>query len=718
VRRIRRGADRPSLTPENSMPSLVQYALRGSVAVITLDNPPVNALAQTQGLLQQIHDHLQTASNDPNVAAIVLRGAHRTFSGGADIKEFGRPRDARYMDLRDLVSYMDTVIKPMVAALHGPTMGGGTELALACHYRVAAPDTQIGLPEVKLGLLPGAGGTQRLPRLIGAEAALSMIVTGDPVGAAKAARLGIVDEVASGDPLEAAVAFAERAVREGLPLKRASAGQARVDGDPRAFFDAAREQTARASRGYPAPLQCLECVADAMLLPFEQGYANERARFMELVRSPESASLRHAFFAEREAAKIPDIGADVALIPIARATVIGAGTMGAGIAMNFANAGIPVTLLEAKAENLERGIATIRKNYANTVAKGRLSQEDMDRRMGLIVPAASYDDIRDADIVVEAVFEEMSVKQSVFRELDRVAKSGAILATNTSTLDVNQIADSTSRPESVIGTHFFSPANVMRLLEIVRGAKTAKPVVATTMALAKRLRKVGVLSGVCDGFIGNRMVEEYLRQAGYLVDEGALPQQVDGVLQRWGLAMGPFAMSDLAGLDIGWAIRKRRALERPAEKYSGVADRICELGRFGQKTGAGYYRYEPGSRTPIPDPVVEKLILDYAAERGIARRAISDDEIVERCIYALVNTGAQILDEGIALRASDIDVVYLTGYGLPAYRGGPMFYAETVGLARVLDTIRGFHARHGDAWKPAPLLERLVAAGHDTFQPV
>jgi 3-hydroxyacyl-CoA dehydrogenase len=697
------------------MPALVTRQDHDGIAVLTLNNPPVNALAQTAGLLQEIKDHLDAGSKDSRVSAWVLIGANRCFSGGADIKEFGKPLATDKADLRQLTSHMDTLQKPLIAAIHGPTMGGGTELALSCHYRVAAPDAQIGLPEVKLGLLPGAGGTQRLPRLIGVEAALKMIVSGDPVNASKALALGLVDEIAQGDLLQAGLAFAQRTVQETKPLRRISAMKVAVPGDPQAFFAAAREQVAKASRGYPAPLVCLQCVENAATMPFEQGYAQERELFLGLMQTTESRALRHAFFAEREAAKIPDVPDDTPTVAIKHAAVIGAGTMGGGIAMNFANAGIPVQVLEIKPEALERGLATIRKNYANTVAKGRLSQQDMDRRMALIQPVSSYDALKDVDIVVEAVFEEMDVKKQVFGELDRVMKPGAVLASNTSTLDVNQIAAITKRPQSVIGTHFFSPANVMRLLEIVRGARTSKEVLATTMKLAKTLRKVGVVSGVCDGFIGNRMVEEYIRQATFLLEEGALPQQVDGALQRWGMAMGPFAMSDLAGLDIGWAIRKRKMAHNPAEKFSRIGDRICELGRFGQKTGAGFYRYESGNRTPLPDAAIEKLILDYSRDAGVTRRSISDEEIIERCIYALVNVGAQLLEEGIALRASDIDVVYLTGYGFPSYRGGPMFYAETVGLKKVYETISGFHRSHGKYWEPAPLLQRLVAAGQTRF---
>ena len=693
------------------MSQLTQFTKQDAIGVITLNNPPLNALTQTRGLLQEIKEHLAAGQADGSVKAFVLIGANRNFSAGADITEFGKPTDPAKADLRQLTEYMDTVTKPLVAAIHGPTMGGGLELAMACHYRVAAPDAQLALPEVKLGLLPGAGGTQRLPRLIGAEQSLRMITTGEPIKAEKAAKLGLVDELAQGDLLQAGVAFAEKVVFENRPLRRVRDMSVNVPGGPDVFFPIARAEVAKASRGFPAPMKCFECVEDAARIAYDQGYINERTRFMELMFTTESKAQRHAFFAEREANKIPDVPDSTPLIPIKSAAVIGAGTMGGGITMNFANAGIPVKMLETKQEALDRGLATIKKNYANTVAKGRLSQEDMDKRMALISTTMSYDDLKDVDMVIEAVFEQMDVKKKVFTELDRVIKPGAILASNTSTLDVDAIAAVTTRPESVIGTHFFSPANVMRLLEIVRGKKTSNSVLATTMKLAKQMRKVGVVSGVCDGFIGNRMVEEYIRQATFLLEEGALPQQVDGALQKWGMAMGPFAMSDLAGLDIGWAIRKRKKAET-GEQFSAIGDRICEMGRFGQKTGSGFYIYEAGNRKPVPDPFIDKLIVDYSKEHNIPRREISDDEIIARCIYALVNVGAQILDEGIALRASDIDMVYLTGYGFPLYRGGPMFYADTVGLKKVVETIAGFEkGRNGHFWKVAPLLKKLADEG-------
>jgi 3-hydroxyacyl-CoA dehydrogenase len=692
--------------------SLVDYQKQGSLGVITLNNPPVNALSVNKGVVQGILDALKEGDHDHHIRAFVIIGGGRNFSGGADISEFGKPYDPGKATLPDTLGYMDTVTKPIVAAISGPTMGGGLELALGCHYRIALTGAQIALPEVKLGILPGAGGTQRAPRLMGVHKALDFMVAGDPISSEQARESGLVDEVVTGDLRAAAVAFANRLLKEGRGVRRASALTAAVEGDPGAFFAAARERIARAWRGYPAPLAICACVEAATSMPFGKGVSFERQQFEKLVRTDESRALRHLFFAERQVSKIPDVPEDTPVREIKSAVLVGAGTMGGGIAMNFANAGIPVKVLEVSQEALDKGLGIVRKNYAATVAKGRLSQEDMDRRMGLFRGITSYGDIKDADIVIEAVFEDMAVKKQVFEKLDKAAKPGAILATNTSTLDVNEIAAVTSRPQDVIGLHFFSPANVMKLLEVVRADKTGKDVLATAMKLSKAIRKVGVVAGVCDGFIGNRMLHGYFREAGFLLEEGALPQQVDKVIEDFGFAMGPFRVGDLAGLDVGWYIRKRQAATRPAHlRYSKVADQVCELGRFGQKTGAGWYRYEAGNRTPVPDPVVEDLIVRAAREAGIERKPVSDQEILERCIYALVNEGARILEEGIALRASDIDIVYIYGYGFPRYRGGPMFYADTVGLDKVLATIRRFHATHGEYWKPAPLLEKLVAEG-------
>jgi 3-hydroxyacyl-CoA dehydrogenase len=591
-------------------------------------------------------------------------------------------------------------------------MGGGLELALGCHYRVAAPGGQIALPEVKLGILPGAGGTQRLPRAIDAKAALDMMVSGAPTLSEKMPA-GLFDEIAQGDLLAGALAFARKVVAEKRPLRKLRDEKVKLEGDAAAFLAAAASKVAKETRGFPAPPKIVACVEAATKLPFDQGLEFERQRFEELVVTTESKALRHAFFGERTASKIPDVPDSTPIVEIKKVAIIGAGTMGGGIGMAFVNAGFPVTLLEVKQEALDRGLDVIRKNYAATVSKGRLAQAEMDKRMARFSTALSYDAIKDADLVIEAVFEDMGVKESVFKQLDATMKPGAILASNTSTLDLNRIASFTKRPEWVVGLHFFSPANVMRLLEIVRGAKTSKEVLATVMKLAKSIRKLGVVSGVCDGFIGNRMLEEYVRQAYFLVEEGALPQQVDKAVQDWGMAMGPFAMMDMAGQDIGWHIRKRRRAEDPERQvYPAWIDRVCEMGRFGQKTGKGVYKYEAGSRAPIPDPEIEQLIVAYSKEVNVARRQVADQEIVERCIYALANEGAKILDEGIALRASDIDMVYLTGYGFPLYRGGPMFYADTIGLKNVVAAMAKYAGgRNGQYWQPAALLARLAAEG-------
>ena len=565
---------------------------------------------------------------------------------------------------------------------------------------------------MKLGILPGSGGTQRLPRVVGAAEAVRMMTTGNPVPAEKGLQVGLVDEVVQGDLLEGAIAFAKKLIAEGKGPRRIRDLSVKVDGDPTAFFEAARTEVGKASRGYPAPLEIVACVDAAVNLPFDDGRKEERRRFAGLVEGNESKALRHMFFAERQTTKIPDVPEGTPTRKIEKAAVIGAGTMGGGITMSLVNVGIPVTIIEMKQDALDRGIATIKKNYASTVSKGRLKQEEMDKRMALITPALSIEAGKDADIIIEAVFERMDVKQEIFRKLDAVMKPGAILASNTSTLDVDAIAAVTKRPQDVIGTHFFSPANVMRLLEVVRGKATGKDVLATTMALGKKIKKVPVVSGVCDGFIGNRMIEKYGQQSLFLLDEGCSPQQVDAAVQKWGMAMGPLTMGDMAGLDIGWEIRKRRYIERPNFLYSKVGDKVAELGRFGQKTGKGWYLYEAGNRKPIPDPLVDTIVADYRKANNIPTRSISDEEIVERLIYSLVNEAAYILEEGIALRASDIDMVYLTGYGFPPYRGGPMFYADTVGLPKVLAAIEGFQKGYmGEVWKPAPLLVQLAKDG-------
>jgi 3-hydroxyacyl-CoA dehydrogenase len=687
-----------------------QYQVSGTVAVITLDNPPVNGLGHE--LRSGIVSGLERARTDRNIKAVVLIGAGKSFSAGADIREFNTPKASAEPTLHTVIRTIEDSIKPVTAAVSGACMGGGLELALGCHYRVAVPGAQIALPEVKLGILPGAGGTQRLPRVIGVEAALNMIVSGEPVPSEQFKGTSLFDDMIQGDLLQGAVAFAQKIVAENRPLKRVRDIKIAYP-NAEAFFSFARTSVQAAAKNFPAPLKCVEAVAASVAKPFDEGLRIERELFNFLVQTTESKALRHSFFAERAASKIPDVPDDTPTRKIEKVAVIGAGTMGGGITMNFLNAGIPVTMLEMKQEPLDKGRATIRKNYENSMKKGRLTAEKLESRMSLLKPTLSYDDVRDADLIIEAVFEEMGVKEGVFKKLDEVAKSGAILASNTSTLDLNKIASFTKRPQDVIGMHFFSPANVMRLLEVVRGAKTGKDVLASVMKLAKTIKKTAVVSGVTDGFIGNRMVEHYSRQAMFLVEEGALPWHVDRALEKWGMAMGPFRMGDLAGNDIGWAIRKRRAKERPDIAYSGIADRICELGRFGQKTGSGWYKYEAGKRDAIPDPVVENLIVNYRKEKGVTPRKITEEEIIERCIYALVNEGARILEEGIASRASDIDVVYLTGYGFPLFRGGPMFYADTVGLYNVVRAMKRFAADPRDAkfWQPAALLEKLAQNG-------
>jgi 3-hydroxyacyl-CoA dehydrogenase len=657
-------------------------------------------------------DALAQGQSDGAAKALIVIGAGRTFIAGADIKEFGKPLAPP--DLNAVIGGLENSAKPTIAAIHGTALGGGLEVALGCHYRVAVPSAQVGLPEVKLGLLPGAGGTQRLPRLIGAKAALDMITTGDFVRAPQAKALGIIDEIIEGDLLDGAIRFAESVAARGTVGRRIRDSDdklAEARGNA-ALFAEYRSTVKKRARGQESPLRAIDAVEAAANLPFDQGLKRERAIFEELVTSTQARALIHAFFAEREAMNIPDVPASTPTRPIKNAAVIGAGTMGGGIAMNFANAGIPVTVVETAADALERGLGVVRNNYAGTVAKGRLDQATMDKRMALIKGALDLAAVKDADVVVEAVFEEMAIKKDLFARLDKVAKPGAILATNTSSLDIDAIARETKRPQDVIGTHFFSPANVMRLVEVVRGAKTAKDVIATAMRLGKTLGKVPALVGVCDGFVGNRMIFQYTREAEFLLEEGALPWQVDKALTDWGMAMGVFAMGDMAGNDVGWRIRKQQAASRPNDRrYSHLSDQICEMGRYGQKTNAGWYRYENGSRTPLPDPAIETLILAESKRLGVTRQTIADDEIVKRTIYALVNEGAKLLEEGIALRASDIDIIYITGYGFPAWRGGPMFYADTVGLDKVLADVQRFHRTHGYFWRPAPLLEKLARDG-------
>ena len=676
---------------------------RGRTAVLTVDNPPVNALSQH--VRQGMRDGLRQAGADGGIAAIVVVCAGRTFIAGADITEFGKP--PREPGLHEVLDLIEASPKPVVAAVHGTALGGGLEVTLACHYRIGVKTARFGLPEVKLGLLPGAGGTQRLPRVVGVEKALQMIVSGDPIGADEALKHGLVDEIVEGDLTTAGVAFAEKIVNERRPLRKIrdlDEKLAAVRGKPEVFATF-RKSVARQTRGFRAPENCIKAVEAAVTLPFAEGMKRERELFLELMASPESKAQRYFFFAEREAAKIPDVPADTPAQEIRKAAVLGAGTMGGGIAMNFANAGIPVTVVEIAQDALDRGLGVVRKNYEATASRGRLTAQDVEKRMGLIQGTTDFGAIADADIVVEAVFEEMAVKKEVFARIDTICKADAVLATNTSTLDVNEIAGATRRPESVIGMHFFSPANVMRLLENVRGAKTSKTVIATAMSVGRRINKVPVLVGVCYGFVGNRMLHQRGKQAEKLILEGALPHQVDRVLYDFGLPMGPFAMGDLAGLDVGWRIRKGKG------EKSVVADRLCEMGRFGQKTGAGYYRYGP-DRSATPDSEVEKIIVDVSTELGITRRPISDDEILARLLYPMVNEGAKILDEGIAIRASDIDVIWVYGYGWPVYRGGPMFWADQLGLKTLRDRMLEFRRATGDDfWTPAPRLERLLAEG-------
>ena len=677
---------------------------RGRVAVLTVNNPPVNALSQH--VRQGLRDGVKQAIADAGVGAIVITCAGRTFIAGADITEFGKP--PREPGLHEVLELIEGSPKPVVAAVHGTALGGGLEVTLACHYRVGVKDARFGLPEVKLGLLPGAGGTQRLPRVVGVDKALQMMVSGDPIRADEALKHGLIDEIVEGELTAAGVAFAEKVLKDNRPLRKIRDLTEKVTaarGKPEVFAEF-RKSVARQTRGFRAPENIIKAVEAAVNLPFDAGIKRERELFAELLTSPESKAQRYFFFAEREAAKIPDVPGDTPAKDIKKAAVIGAGTMGGGIAMNFANAGIPVTVVEVAKDALDRGLGIVRKNYEATASRGRLTMADVEKRMGLITGTTDFDAIKDADIVIEAVFEEMPIKKEVFAKLDGIAKPDAVLATNTSTLDVNEIASATKRPESVIGMHFFSPANVMRLLENVRGSKSSKTTIATAMTVGRRIAKVPVLVGVCYGFVGNRMLHQRGLQAEKLILEGALPHQVDKVLTNFGFPMGPFAVGDLAGLDVGWRIRKGRGVKSP------VADRICELGRFGQKTGLGYFKYEKGDRTPIPDPEVEKIIVDVATDQGITRRHITDEEILQRLLYPMVNEGAKILDEKVAIRASDIDVIWVYGYGWPVYRGGPMFWADQIGLKAVRDKMAELQKATGDAfWTPAPLLKRLADEG-------
>jgi 3-hydroxyacyl-CoA dehydrogenase len=695
----------------------VQFTKHDNVAVITINNPPVNALSP--GVPEGISEAIDRVEKDASVTAAVVIGGGRTFVAGADIKEFVKMTQSKGgpgPGLLPLLLQIENCSKPVVMAIHGTAFGGGLELAMSGHYRVATPAAQVGQPEVKLGLIPGAAGTQRLPRLAGVAKAVELCTGGNPVKAQEALDAGIVDRLIveqriDGEFLHGAVAFAREISGKPAPKTRERNQKLGTPQENAAIFAAVRDAARKKQRNLIAPLAAIDAIEAATRLPFEEGCQAEAKLFLDCLYSDQSKALIHVFFGEREVAKIPDISKETSVIPVNSAAVVGAGTMGGGIAMVFANAGIPVLLKEADQAALDRGLATIQKNYANSVKRGRFNQQFVDERLKLIRPTLSYDDFGQVDMVIEAVFEGMALKKEVFAELDRVCKPGTILASNTSTLNIDEIASVTSRASSVIGTHFFSPANVMRLLEIVRGKATSKEVVATCMQLSKKLGKVGVLVGNCRGFVGNRMFHSYIREATFLVEEGASVEAVDKSLYDFGMAMGPLATLDLAGLDVGWRIRKEyRHLEKPGIRQPFAGDRLCEMGRFGQKTGAGWYKYDE-NRIGSPDPDVAEWTKQWSADAGIPQRQIKADEIVDRCIYALVNEGARILEGGYALRAVDIDIIYLNGYGFPAYRGGPMWYADTVGLKNVYQRIGEFHAVHGELWEPAPLLKQLATQG-------
>ena len=681
--------------------SVTDLVVEGDLAVLTLNSPPVNALSY--GVRDGLALGVAQAIADPAVKAVVLICGGRTFIAGADITEIGGAHKGA--TLSDVQSIIENSPKPVVAAIHGTALGGGLEVALTCHYRVAVPSAKCGLPEVNLGLLPGAGGTQRLPRIVGAQKALEMMTSGQHVPAKACLAMGLVDElVDEGKLREGVLAFASKIVAEERPLKKVRDLSDKVEAD-RAhpeIFAAFRKAYARKFRGFLAPEYNIRCIEAAVNLPFDEGLKVERKLFVELMSGPQSAAQRYAFFAERQANKIPDVPEDTPLIPVNTVGILGAGTMGGGIAMNFANAGIPVTVVEVEQDALDRGLATIRKNYERTAQRGGITAEQVEQRAGLITGSLDMNAFADVDLVIEAVFERMDIKKDIFEKLDAICKPGAILATNTSALNIDEIASVTRRPEAVIGLHFFSPANVMKLLEIVRADHTGKDVIATSMKLAKKIGKIAVLAGVTPGFIGNRMLLQRQREAQKLILEGAMPWDIDRVLYDFGFPMGPFAMSDLTGLDISWIKEK--------SKGETIRDVLCEMDRRGQKTGAGYYDYDE-ARNAIPSPVTEKIIQDFVAKSGGNPREISDEEILERTIYPMINEGAKILEEGKALRASDIDVVWENGYGWPVYRGGPMWYGDQVGLDKVLAKMKSFQATMGDQFKPSALLEKLVAEG-------
>jgi 3-hydroxyacyl-CoA dehydrogenase len=691
------------------MSDLIQLTKDNGIAVITINNPPVNALSP--GVPEGISEAIDQINSDAAIQAAVLIGGGKTFVAGADIKEFGKITSGKTggaMELPALLLRIEDCRKPVVVAIHGTAFGGGLELAMAGHYRVIAPGAQVGQPEVKLGIIPGAAGTQRLPRLAGVAKAVEMCAEGNPLKADDALKSGIVDRMIEGDLLAGAVAFAREVAAKPAPKTRERNEKLGTPEQNAPIFTAARETARKKQRNMTAPLAAIDAIEASIKLPFDQGCQFERRLFMDCLFSSQSKSLIHVFFGEREVAKIPDVPKETPILPVNRVAVVGAGTMGGGIAMVFANAGIPVLLKEADQAALDRGLANIQKNYASSVKRGRFTQQFVDERLKLIQPTLNYEEFSGVDVVVEAVFEGMALKKQVFGELDRVCKPGAILASNTSTLSIDEIAATTTRPQFVIGTHFFSPANVMRLLEIVRGKATSKEVIATCMQLSKKLGKIGVLVGNCRGFVGNRMFHPYIRESIFLVEEGASVEAVDSALYDFGMAMGPLAVGDLAGLDVGWRIRKEyRHLEKPGIRQAFAGDRLCELGRYGQKTNAGWYKYDENRRA-ISDPEVASLVHQWAGEAGIQQRQIAADEIVDRCVYALVNEGARILDEGYALRAVDIDVIYLNGYGFPAYRGGPQWYADTVGLKKVYDRVCEFQMQHGELWEPAPLLKQLA----------